>query len=210
MKPDPEGFTPLRIAVPTSFESERLLLRSYTLSDAPTLSAAFNNNQRRLKQDFPVRADKMWTKEDAETFIWKKNEEWDRRQAFHIGIWEKESRVYAGEICYKDIAWNIPKADVGYYVLTNFDGKGIATEALTMMLPFAFEILEMQKLQIRCSSENRASQRVAEKCGFKPEGVLRNDFVSEGRTPLTVVYYGMIPADYRALNLKPPLTGGFM
>jgi RimJ/RimL family protein N-acetyltransferase len=72
LKPDPEEFTPFRIAVPTSFESERLLLRCYTLSDAPTLSTAFNNNQRRLKQDFPGRVKKAWTKEDAETFIWQK------------------------------------------------------------------------------------------------------------------------------------------
>lgn len=178
MKRDPEEFTPLRIAVQTRFESERLLLRCYTLSDAPTLSISFNNNQRRLKQDFPNRVKKIWTEEDAETFIWQKNQEWERREAFHIGIWEKKGEAYAGEICYKDIAWKISKADVGYYVLNEFDGKGITTEALTMTLPFAFEILEMRKLQIRCSSENLASQWVAEKCGFKPEGVLRNDSVS--------------------------------
>ncbi|MEO8168360.1 MAG: GNAT family protein, partial [bacterium] len=188
----------------------RLLLRAYILSDAPTLSTSFNNNRQRLKQDFPGRSDKIWTKEEAESFIWQKNQEWERRESFHIGIWDKTNRMYAGEISYKDIAWKIPKADVGYYVLNNFEGKGIITEALTMTLPFAFEILEMQKLQIRCSSEHIASQRVAEKCGFKPEGVLRNDFVSEGRTLVTLVYYGMTPADYRALNLKPPLTGGII
>ena len=123
---------------------------------------------------------------------------------------EKQNRAYAGEVCFTEIVWKVPKADVGYYLAGGYEGKGIATEALRMTLPLAFETLHMRKLQVRCSVENLASQQVAERCGFKIEGVLRNDLVkADGHTLVSLVYYGMTPNDYRALRLKPPVAGGF-
>ena len=79
-----------------------------------------------------------------------------------------------------------------------------------MVLPFAFEMLALRKLQVRCAAENVRSQRVGESCGFKVEGVLRNDFViADGRTLIDIVYSGMTDSDYRTLRVKPPVVGGF-
>jgi [ribosomal protein S5]-alanine N-acetyltransferase len=200
----------LRISLPAKLESERLVLRCYAIADAPVLAEMYRKNRERLKDDFAPRVARITDIAGAEAFILEKIRMWEKREAIHLGIWDKRSRMYAGEVCFKEIAWKIPKAEVGYYLAREFEGKGMATEALRMGLSLAFETLQMRKLQVRCSVDNLASQHVAERCGFKIEGILRNDFVKgDGRTLVSLVYYGMTPEDYRSLQLKPPPAEGF-
>ncbi len=210
MKPPFEELDPLKIVLPAKLESERLLLRCYELSDAAMYAGMVDQNRERLQDDFPNRRDVIRNEQDAESFIWQMIQMWEMRRAFHFCVLEKQSHSYVGEVFFTDIVWRVPKADIGYYVVREWEGKGMATEALKTLLPFAFETLEMRKLQVRCVVDNLRSQQVAERCGFKIEGVLRNDFVkADGQTLVNLVYYGMTPTDYRAISMKPPIAGDF-
>lgn len=210
MKSAFEEFDPLKIKLPATLESERLLLRPYRLSDAPALVKVFDDNRERLQEDFPSRANTIHIEPEAESFIWHVMQLWDMRESFYFCIWEKQSRLYVGEIFFTEIVWKIPKAHIGYYVVKEWEGKGLMTEAMKLVLPFAFETLKMRKLQIRCAVDNLRSQRVAERCGFKIEGVLRNDALkADGQTLANLVYYGMTPNDFRGKRLKPPTDRGF-
>jgi [ribosomal protein S5]-alanine N-acetyltransferase len=201
-----EHTDPLKVAIPTTLESERIVLRRYTLEDASALADAFNTNRARLQEEFPSRLRATSAIQDAEMFVWQLIQQWDVRIAFHFGVWEKSSKLYAGEISLTEIDWKIPKGNFSYFAVERFEGKGIISEAMMRMTALAFETLHMRKLQIRCSVDNLRSQRVAERCGFKIEGVLRNDFLKvDGHSLASLVYYGMTPSDYRAM--KPPTVG---
>jgi len=52
-------------------------------------------------------------------------------------------------------------------------GRGYATEAGTAVVAFGFDALGLYRLELRAGVENPASQRVAEKIGFRREGTLR-------------------------------------
>lgn len=52
-------------------------------------------------------------------------------------------------------------------------GKGLTTEAVKLMLKFAFEKLKLHRIYANLFEKNIASRRVLEKCGFKLEGVAR-------------------------------------
>jgi RimJ/RimL family protein N-acetyltransferase len=206
-----ESFDPLKLDLPKRIETSRLLLRCYQLSDAPVLTQAVADNRERLRDNFRDRVQSVCSEAEAETFIVWKKKQWDAREALHFGIWLKDEHQYVGEVCLKDLEWSVPKSDVGYYVVQHFEGKGIVTEAVKEILPLAFDLLQIRKLQIRCAVDNLRSQQVAERCGFKVEGVLRNDTVRrDGQTLVSLVYYGMTPNDYRASKVKPPLEGGFI
>ncbi len=199
----------LLASLPTHVESGTLLLRRYLPSDAFTLAEVYRANRERLKEDFPNRIERVVDAESAEAFIWERAQMWEKCDAFHFGIWNKTSKLYAGEVCFKNLVWSVPKADIGYYVVQEYEGKGLMSASVRLLLPFAFEHLRIEKLQLRCSTENVASRRVAERCGFMLEGVLRNDVArGEHRTLVDLAYYGMTPEDYRKL-LKPPGEGGF-
>lgn len=59
--------------------------------------------------------------------------------------------------------------EVGYHIAKEFTGKGYATEALKVLLQFAKTEKKLDKVYGICVSENAASKKVLEKCGFEKE-----------------------------------------
>jgi RimJ/RimL family protein N-acetyltransferase len=65
-------------------------------------------------------------------------------------------------------------AELGYVVLPWARGRGVATEALRLLTAWAFSELGALRLELLISVDNDASKRVAERCGYLREGVLRS------------------------------------
>jgi RimJ/RimL family protein N-acetyltransferase len=65
-------------------------------------------------------------------------------------------------------------AELGYVVVPAFRGRGVATEALRLLTAWAFSELGALRLELLISVDNDASKRVAERCGYVREGVLRS------------------------------------
>jgi RimJ/RimL family protein N-acetyltransferase len=71
-------------------------------------------------------------------------------------------------------------AELGYVVAPAARGRGVATEALRQLTEWAFAERGMLRLELLISVGNGASKRVAERCGYVREGVLRSAHVKEG------------------------------
>ena len=71
-------------------------------------------------------------------------------------------------------------AEVGYVLNPEYWGKGIATEALTRVLQFAFEELKLNRVEARFMEDNERSRRVMEHVGMTFEGVLREAMLIKG------------------------------
>ena len=65
-------------------------------------------------------------------------------------------------------------AELGYIVAPSARGQGVATTALRLLTDWAFEELGALRLELLVGVENRASKRVAERNGYRLEGVLRS------------------------------------
>jgi RimJ/RimL family protein N-acetyltransferase len=63
--------------------------------------------------------------------------------------------------------------ELGYVIAPAARGRGVATEALRLMVPWAFEVLGARRLELLISLENEGSKIVARRSGFVFEGVLR-------------------------------------
>ena len=71
--------------------------------------------------------------------------------------------------------------EIGYILLGREHwGKGLMTEAAGLVVDYLFTSSRVNRLEIRCDVENRASARVAEKLGFTHEGIARQATVSRG------------------------------
>jgi len=57
--------------------------------------------------------------------------------------------------------------EVGYHIASQHTGRGYATEALTAFLPVIMAKLNIEEIWGICRSDNGASRRVLEKCGFE-------------------------------------------
>lgn len=74
------------------------------------------------------------------------------------------------------------RAAVGYWLPPHARGRGVATRTVLMLARWAFDELAVARLELTCAPDNVASQRVAERCGFVREGVLRSHIrFKEGR-----------------------------
>lgn len=73
------------------------------------------------------------------------------------------------------VRWNEPRdvAEVGYWLRAGARGRGITTRALVLVTRFALA-QGAARVQLRAATGNVASRRVAEKAGFRLDGILRS------------------------------------
>ena len=63
--------------------------------------------------------------------------------------------------------------EIGYWLDEHAVGRGLVTNACRRFIDHAFANLNLERVQIRCASENLRSRAIPEKLGFTQEGVLR-------------------------------------
>lgn len=79
-------------------------------------------------------------------------------------------------------------AEIGYWLAEPYWGKGIITRAVRALVPVAFEQYDIIRLEAGIFSNNPASMRVLEKCGFVREAVHRNAITKHGETLDEMLY----------------------
>ena len=95
--------------------------------------------------------------------------------------------------------WNpgFRSARMGYCLVEAAWGYGYATEAAGAVLQWAFDTLDLNRVQAETDTRNVASARVLEKLGFVREGTLREDCVVNGDVSDSWVY-GLLRREWRA------------
>ena len=93
-------------------------------------------------------------------------------------------------------------ACLGYWMSAADTGRGLMTEAVQAIAPFAFDSLRLHRLEAACLPTNRASIRVLEKCGFQQEGLARR-FLCINGVWHDHVLFAVIEDDPQSNALKP-------
>jgi [ribosomal protein S5]-alanine N-acetyltransferase len=107
------------------------------------------------------------------------------------GFWSRDEGIFAivdrsdrflGIVGWEQLNGDIPDVEVSYRLLDQADrGKGIGTEALGLLSGWLFDSGRMNRLRANVHIDNKASRRVAEKCGFTQEGTARAAWYNRGR-----------------------------
>ena len=94
--------------------------------------------------------------------------------------------------------WNpdYRSARLGYCLGDAAWGQGFATEAAHALLQWAFDTLDLNRVQAETDTRNRASSRVLEKLGFVREGALREDCIVDGDVSSSWVY-GLLRREWK-------------
>lgn len=99
-----------------------------------------------------------------------------------------------GSISLMRFSWQHARAEVGYWLAKPARGQGHTTRAVRLITEWGFRSLGLQRIDLLAATENPASQRVAERCGFTREAVLRSYLQGkEGRQDM--VAYGLLASD---------------
>ena len=152
-----------------TFETERLILRPFRLSDAPDV--------RRLGGDIRVseqlsRMPHPYPEGLAEEWISSQEASYAAGATLNFAITLKRTGALMGSIGLHPRE-DLLRAEVGYWVGVPYWGKGYTTEALQEMIRFGFDDFALQRIYAAHFVTNPASGRVMEKAGMKLEGLIR-------------------------------------
>ncbi len=101
-----------------------------------------------------------------------------------------------GSISLMRFSWKHARGEVGYWLAKDARGQGHTTRAVRLISNWGFVHLGLQRIELMAAVGNPASQRVAERCGFTREAVLRSYLVSKtGRDDM--VAFGLLASDSR-------------
>ena len=106
----------------------------------------------------------MWARRAAGQFL--------LRQQFQFLIFTAAGE-HVGNVGLFNLRWDVPEAEIGYWLGTPFVGRGYMAEAVAAVVAMAFDALSTERVVIRCEAVNGRSRRVAERCGFALDGTLR-------------------------------------
>ncbi|MFZ4815267.1 MAG: GNAT family N-acetyltransferase [Phototrophicaceae bacterium] len=153
----------------------RLHLRGWQRSDIPNMVQRINDpdiGANTLQVPYP------YSLKDAERFFERLEEGNSGALSFAV-IRHRDGELIAGAGIHPP-ALEHHRADVGYWVASDFRGQGYATELLGGLLEYGFAQLGMYRMYATYFPHNPASRRVMEKNGMQFEGILRAYYFKHG------------------------------
>lgn len=93
----------------------------------------------------------------------------------------RSGTTFAGLIGFKSANRTTHTIEIGYWLRSEFQGKGLMTAAVQALCKLAFEEMEMEHIEIRCALGNQRSNRIPQRLGFRLDRVeVRGEQLSDG------------------------------
>lgn len=108
---------------------------------------------------------------DTYAFLRAAEREAYEHSSFKAGVWRHGTLI--GCIDLHQIDWLNGNARIGYWLDKDHTGHGIMTRAVHLLVEYAFEALDLHRIEIHVATGNHRSRRIPERLGFTMEGVLR-------------------------------------
>ena len=189
---------PLLIDVPARIETPRLILRCPTSADATAVNAAVRESLAELRPYMPW-AQVEPTLAQTESECRRMHARFLLREDLAMLIFERRSDGseggFIGGTGLHRIDWAQRQFEIGYWCRTSANQQGFVTEAVQALMRLGFEVLEARRLEIRMDDGNDRSRYVAERAGFRLEGVMRGNSLTPGGELRDTRVYALVQGD---------------
>jgi len=149
---------------------EHIQLRLLEPRFAEDLFQLADRNRAYLREWLPW-VDGTRTPIDTSNYIKFTLSEFARNNGFQAGIFYQGN--IAGCIGLHSIDWENKKTSIGYWLGSEFQGRGIMTRSCKAIINHIFNDLGLNRVEIRAAVMNRRSRAVPERLGFTQEGTIR-------------------------------------
>ena len=188
------------IVIPDSFETDRLILRRFKAGDGPMYYDVSQRNQDHLaRYESGNVIMSIENEESAEVLVRELGVEWDARNCFFMGGFDKGTDEFVTQIYIGPVKWVVPEFLIGFFVDKGHEGKGYVTEAVKGALSFIYRHLQAHRVRLECDDTNERSWRVAERCGMIREGHIRENKLNPDGSRSGTLHYGLLRNEYDAL-----------
>ena len=161
-----------------TIETDRLILRRFKYSDNKSMRRYWISDKKiQSLYSEPVYTTEKEVKELLDKYIGS----YEKDDYYRWAIIDKESEECIGQIAYFLVDSKNNFAEIEYCIGSEYQCKGLATEATKAVMAYGFSEMNLHKVQICTKSINEPSKRVIEKCGLTYEGTLRDYFFMDGQ-----------------------------
>ncbi|MBM7587336.1 ribosomal-protein-alanine N-acetyltransferase [Bacillus pakistanensis] len=157
--------------------TKRLMLRKMQVSDSESLFQIWSNPEVTRFMNINRFTDKKQAKDMILLFdkLSKEN------TAIRYSIIELESNKIIGSCGFNILDFQNAKTEIGYEINKHYWGKGYAPEAINCIIEYAFNDLNLNRIEAKVEPENFNSIKVLRKLNFLFEGTMRKVERSKGR-----------------------------
>jgi len=179
------------LAIPDSIETERMRLVASSAGNAEETLQAALDSAAELAAWMPW-AYPAPTREGITTYHQSVEARRAARELLDFQWYDKATGRLVGKGGFHSFNWMVPRGELGYWLRTSMTGKGLCVEAVLAMTEFSRQHLGLSRLEIRTDPRNAASRRVAERCGFALDGILRSDMRDPAGNLRDTCVYGKV------------------
>jgi RimJ/RimL family protein N-acetyltransferase len=170
-----------------TIDASRVSLRWISTADTDAFYAIYSNPEVMRYWSTPPLIDR----EAAASLIKKIHEDWKRRAILKWGLALRTDNQLIGSITLFNLDFNHRRAEIGYALGRDYWGQGYMNEALMAVLKYAFEELDLHRIEADVDPRNTASIKTVERLGFQREGYLRERWQINGEIQ-DAFFYGLL------------------
>lgn len=166
------------LPVPEGLERDGVALRRLRARDAGPFAAAFRDDP---KLGVWIGAEEDPTENSVRRFIARQPGLRARGEFLGLAVTDATKRPFLGHVMLHTVAWRHKRAEVGYWLVPAARGRGIGRTAVSLMVEWAFETLELDRIEITTTTDNVGARALARSLGFHEEGVMVARNLERGR-----------------------------
>ena len=186
-----------------TLETPRVLLRLMTLADYEAFLPLAKDKE--IWKYFPQ---DLSDEQELSTWMQKLFSEREAGVRMPFTVIDKHSNEIVGSTSYLNISFYDKRLEIGSTWLgTSFIGTGVNRQAKFALLSFAFEVMKMERVEIKTDNLNERSKAALLKVGMKPEGILRSHMLMHGNRRRDTIYFSIIRSEWeeRKMNFFPEM-----
>ena len=174
-----------------TIEAARVRLRHLEASDTDSLYEIFSDREALRFWGFLPFTERA----EAAKLLAEIHESFRQKTLFQWGIaLAADDRVIGTSTLFR-LDEQSRRAEIGYILDRRQWGKGLASEALTALLDFAFREMNLHRIEADIEPRNAASVKIIERLGFVREGFLRERWIV-GNEVQDSLFYGLLRSDW--------------
>ena len=189
----------MRIAIPEWLSDDSVALRPLRADDARPYAAAFRADaELGVLAGYEQDPDEDWVRERAAQL----DKFADEGKGLELVVADPVSGAYWGSLILHQFDWKDRRCEVGFWLVPEMRQRGLGTRATSLAVTWAFETLDLLRVEMTTTPDNAVVPRLARRLGFTYEGTLRKRTVERGRRT-DVLWFGVLREEWESSQSAP-------
>lgn len=143
------------------------------------------------------------TPEEFKAYVETAVDHYYNKKAIPFLVYDKTSQAFAGSSRFMNMDWNNKVLEIGStWIGQQFQGTGLNANMKFLMLQYAFETLNFEKVEFRIDERNIRSRKAVEKLGATLEGILRKNVYLKDGFKRNTCCYGILKEEWLPIKTK--------